>query len=186
MVCPVVLASSALDRPHSAPRKHSVRKRLIMMAVLGAAGIGLTGIAQWKEHHAILINASESLPNWAFLVETGKFPQRGEFVIFDPPLSPLVVGHFGAKPQPFAKITFGVAGDIVTRRGRDVLVNSKLVGRVKPFSRLGEPLALGPVGVIPENCVYAGTPHPDGFDSRYAAIGFICRDRIIGVGSSVL
>jgi len=26
-----------------------------------------------------------------------------------------------------------------------------------------------------------GSPHPDGFDSRYAAIGFVCAKQIVGV-----
>ena len=33
---------------------------------------------------------------------------------------------------------------------------------------------------------YLGTAHKDGFDSRYADIGFVCAGRIIGTGDSLL
>jgi len=81
---------------------------------------------------------------------------------------------------------YGVAGDVVTRQGPDFFINGKHVALAKHKSRRGEPLAAGPIGVIPHGCYFAGTPHKDGFDSRYAIIGWICRDRIVGTGSPVL
>ena len=50
----------------------------------------------------------------------------------------------------------------------------------------GDRLAAGPLGVVPEGCIFAGTPHKDGFDSRYAHIGFVCRDRLVGTGQPIL
>jgi conjugal transfer pilin signal peptidase TrbI len=156
------------------------------VALLGAAGLGLQSLHAWHETHAIFINASESLPNWAFLVEAGKFPKRGDYVLFDPGHDPLVVRHFGARPQPFAKIAYGMPGDVVARDGARVLVNGHEVARIKPRTRQGEVLTPGPLGVVPSGCIFAATPHKDGFDSRYAAIGFVCRDRLIGVGEPIL
>ena len=52
--------------------------------------------------------------------------------------------------------------------------------------RFGEPLALGPTGVVPQGCYFVTTAHKDGFDSRYAAIGWICARRILGVGRPIL
>jgi conjugal transfer pilin signal peptidase TrbI len=60
------------------------------------------------------------------------------------------------------------------------------VALAKPATRFGEPLALGPTGTIPRGCYFVGTPHRDSFDSRYAAIGWACRPRIIGVGEAIL
>jgi conjugal transfer pilin signal peptidase TrbI len=57
---------------------------------------------------------------------------------------------------------------------------------MKPRSRDGEVLTPGPVGRIPDGCFYVGTPHPDGFDSRYAEIGFACRKQLLGSGTPIL
>jgi conjugal transfer pilin signal peptidase TrbI len=133
-----------------------------------------------------MINESESLPNWAFLVEAGRFPARGDYVIFNPGRDPLVTKYFGEQPSAFAKIAYGVPGDVVSRNGSDVLVNGHKVARLKPRTRRGDPLEAGPIGTIPKGCVFAGTDHKDGFDSRYAAIGFVCGHRIAGVGRAIL
>ncbi|AXB80450.1 type VI secretion protein (plasmid) [Novosphingobium sp. P6W] len=154
------------------------------MILLG--GLALQSLSHWGDIHAFMINESDSLPNWAFLVESGRFPKRGEYVVFKPGRTPLVVKYFGDNPPAFAKIAYGVPGDTVTREGADVLVNGSKVAGLKPFTRKGDPLVAGPIGTIPKGCVYAGSPHRDGFDSRYAAIGFVCGHRIAGVGRPIL
>lgn len=161
-------------------------KRLGGAGLLAAVGISLQSLGAWRDSHAVFINASESLPNWALFVEAGKTPKRGDYVVFDPGRDPLVVKHFGANPKPFAKIAYGVAGDTVSRDGADVLVNGHKVARLKPLTRQGEVLIPGPVGVVPRGCVFAATGHRDGFDSRYAAIGFVCGHRLLGVGKPIL
>ena len=40
--------------------------------------------------------------------------------------------------------------------------------------------------MIPRGCYFVGTPHKDGFDSRYAAIGWICMRRVFGTGTAIL
>lgn len=156
-------------------------------AALGIVlGLGLQALQAWHDRHAIFINASESLPNWALFVEAGRLPKRGDYVVFDPGRDPLVIKHFGANPRPFAKIAYGVPGDVVTHDGARVLINGHEVARLKPQTRQGEVLVPGPTGVIPPGCVFAGTPHKDGFDSRYAAIGFVCGHHLLGVGVPIL
>src|SRR3546814_6721237 len=71
---------------------------------------------------------------------------------------------------PCTSLFRSVGGDVVTRTGRTFLVNGRPVVIAKERSRLGEPLALGPTGTIPPGCYFVGTPHKDGFDSRYAGI----------------
>ena len=182
--------SQALSNP--APLSHQVegfrpRKRLWAALGLFIAGGGLyQAITEWRDTHGLLINASESLPNWAFVIHKTAIPKRGEYVFFVPPADPLVVRHFGAKKQMFGKIVYGMPGDTVVHRGRDVYVAGRLVSRTKPLTRFGEPLVAGPSGVIPAGCYYVGTPHKDGFDSRYAAIGYACTAKIVGVGSPIL
>jgi conjugal transfer pilin signal peptidase TrbI len=147
---------------------------------------GYDGLAGWRDRHAFMINISPSLPNWAFLVTTGVAPRRGEYVFFNPPRTPLVINHFGVNPQPFGKIVYGVGGDVVTRDGPVFSVNGRVVATAKPLTKRGEPLVLGPTGTIPGGCYYVGSPHRDGFDSRYAAIGWICNKSVVGTGAPVL
>jgi len=170
-----------------APLRWRPRKRL--WAALGLTVVGsiaLSALSAWRDNHVLLINVTESLPNWAFLIRRTHAASRGDFVFFDPPHGDLVRRHFGTKPQMFGKIVYGMPGDIVAHRGSIVLINGKPVARMKPRTRFGEPLTPGAEGAVPANCYFAGSPHPDGFDSRYAEIGFVCSRQIIGIGEAVL
>lgn len=160
--------------------------RLALWAELGAGALVLAATSQFAANHALMINASPSLPYWAIWLDRTGIPSRGDLIVFMPPKSELVSRHFGAQPQPFGKRVLGVAGDRVTETNRRFFVNGKPVAVAKVKSRLGEPLALGPTGTIPKDCYFVGSEHKDGFDSRYAAIGWICRPQIVGVGSAVL
>jgi conjugal transfer pilin signal peptidase TrbI len=140
---------------------------------------------RFAQDHMFLVNRSQSLPNWAFFVARGHEARLGQTVFFMPPMSPLVIAHFGRDPAPFGKIVYATGGDEVIHRGSRVLVRRpggqwREIALMKPVSLRGEALAEGPTGVIPNGCFYLGTPHKDGFDSRYAAIGFICWQRLVG------
>jgi len=172
--------------PVPVTRLRPMWSKLVAFGAIAAGGLALQALSHWSQTHAFLINESESLPNWAFLVEAGRFPARGDYVVFAPGHDPLVARYFGAKPPAFAKIAYGVPGDVVSRTGRHVRVNGRKVASLKLVTRKGDPLLAGPTGTIPKGCVYAGSPHKDGFDSRYAAIGFVCRDRLVGVGRAIL
>ena len=160
--------------------------RLVLWAGLGVDVLALSALASFARSHALMINASPSLPYWAIWLERGAAPKRGDIVLFDPPASSLLVKHFGAQPQPFGKRIAGVPGDTITEHGRTFFINGKAVARAKTHSRLGEPLALGPTGTVPQGCYFVTTEHKDGFDSRYAAIGWICAKRILGTGRAIL
>ncbi len=177
----------AIETAAAAPRRRlGFRGKMGGIAVLLALGLGYQALRQWHDTHAVFINASESLPNWAFLVESGEFPARGDYVSFTPGSDALTIKHFGSPPEPFIKQAYGVPGDVVTHQGADVLVNGKVVARMKPFTRQGEPLVPGPIGTVPRDCIFAATPHKDGYDSRYAPIGFVCKRQILGVGTPIL
>ena len=111
---------------------------------------------------------------------------HGDIILFVPPPSPLLETHFGKEPKPFGKVVSGVPGDVVSRKDRAFFVNGRQVATAKPMSRRGETLALGPTGTVPKGCYFVTTPHKDSFDSRYAAIGWVCRSRILGVGRPIL
>jgi conjugal transfer pilin signal peptidase TrbI len=156
------------------------------LAALGAAGLAWAAIRDWSQDHAFMINASESLPNWAFFVDKRAVPTRGQYVFFRVPATPLIKAHFGKHPAPFGKLVYGMAGDLVTREGSNVLVNGVRVAQVKPVSKRGEILRPGPLGRVPEHCYFVGSPHKDGFDSRYGDIGWVCARQIVGTGVPVL
>ena len=161
-------------------------RRLVLWGGLGAGALVLSALAAFAQGHALMINVSPSLPYWAIWVTRGAPVHRGDIILFDPPTSPLLVKHFGAKPKPFGKRVSGVPGDIVTEKERSFFVNGRKVAVAKRASRFGEPLALGPTGVVPQGCYFVTTAHKDGFDSRYAAVGWICARRILGVGRPIL
>lgn len=160
--------------------------RLLLWAGLGATALSLSAFADFARDHALLINVSPSLPYWAIWLERGATPGRGDIILFDPPPSDLLTKHFGEKPKPFGKRVIGMPGDRVTQQARTYFVNGKPVAKAKALSLRGEPLALGPTGIVPRGCFFVATDHPDGFDSRYAVIGWICRSRILGVGRPIL
>lgn len=166
--------------------RFAASRRLALWGGLGAGVLTLSSLAAFGQSHALMINASPSLPYWAIWLDRDSVPMRGDIILFDPPSSPLVEKHFGKEPKPFGKRVSGVPGDIVTETQRVFFVNGKLVAKAKVNSRFGEALALGPTGTVPKGCYFVTTEHKDSFDSRYAAIGWICRQRILGVGRPIL
>lgn len=163
-----------------------VSRCLALWGGVGAATLALSSLAAFGHGHALMINASPSLPYWAIWLDRGATPQRGEIILFDPPSSPLLEKHFGKEPKPFGKRVSGMPGDVVTEKDRAFFVNGRQVAKAKLKSRLGEALTLGPTGTVPKGCYFVTTEHKDGFDSRYAAIGWICARRILGVGRPIL
>lgn len=163
-----------------------LRSKIFIILVLAVVWQGYTSLSRWSEQHAFMINLSESLPNWGLFVESGRFPERGEYVVFHPGDDPLTVQYFGKEPSPFAKIAYGIPGDEISHAGSDVLVNGEKIASLKPLTLKGDALTVGPTGVVPDGCVFAATPHKDGFDSRYSHIGFVCRDRLVGTAQPVL
>jgi len=92
-----------------------------------AGSIVLSAIAEWRSDHLLLINTTDSLPNWAFLIQRHKLPARGDYLFFDPPQSALLRRHFGAKPRMFGKIVYGMPGDTISHAGSEVAVNGRTV-----------------------------------------------------------
>lgn len=158
----------------------------LLFGTFVAGSVALGAISDWRAGHLFLINTSDSLPNWAFLINRGHMPGKGDYVFFEPPASALLRRHFGDRPEMFGKIVYGVPGDIVGHDGGHVTINGVRVARMKAVTRFGEPLTAGATGPVPQGCFFAATPHKDGFDSRYAEIGFVCARQIIGTGEPVL
>ena len=140
------------------------------------------------------VNYTESLPDHVFITVKGwktgltygdyvayKFPTNSNLTLF-------------RKGDHMVKIVIGKPGDEVKvddqryvkiiRADRRSAVSSFLegtsAGLSKPISKAGKPLEAIHPGVIPEGRFYAYAPHPDSLDSRYALVGLISDDEVIG------
>jgi len=161
-------------------------KRPLFLTGLILLPLAWAPLDAFGKSHAFLINASPSLPHWAFWLDKGAPIARGSLLFFEPPQSQLVESHFGKEPRMFGKRVLGMPGDVVRHDGSQVFINDKRIATRLEKTRLGVPLTKGPQGVIPDGCFYAGTDHPRGLDSRYAAIGFVCAKQIMGSGRAIL
>ena len=105
------------------PPRSSHGRRWLVIGALGVTLAASSSLASWRDDHAILINTTQSLPNWAFWIDKHRRPERGDFVVFAPPQTPLITAHFGKVSPPFAKRVYGMPGDMVTREGAVVRIN---------------------------------------------------------------
>ncbi len=138
--------------------------------------LGLASLFISAHFWSLAINWGESLPGHLYLIhKTDRTLERGGVVAFR---------WHGTGPYPqgitFTKIVAGIPGDTVRFQGREVFVNDVHLASAKPFSRTGEPLQLGPTGVIPAHRFYVHAPHPDSLDSRYAITGWIDSAQVLG------
>lgn len=140
----------------------------------------LVALVAFSRHFTVSINASDSLPGVLFLVQKGTKPAKGDLAAFR---------YAGGGPYErgalFLKRMIGIPGSIVTARDagdgyRDYFVDDQFVGRAKPHSKNGIPLKPGPEGTIPVGRYYMAAPHHDSLDSRYALIGWVAEDQIVG------
>lgn len=121
-------------------------------------------------------NVTESLPNKVFVItKFNRHVERGDYANFS---------WHGTKHFPrgieFVKIVRGVPGDVVEFRERAVYINGEFVTRAKQTSLKGEPLELGPTGVIPPGKFFMYATHKDSMDSRYAEAGWIDESAVLG------
>ena len=122
------------------------------------------------------VNASWSDEAWGYAAFPlfGEAPEIGGRVLFDPP------DAIGSR-VPYLKTVRGVPGMRVSV-GADGTVDIDGVpqGRAKTHALDGRPLAAIAPGVIAAGHYYLHADHADSHDSRYAEIGLVPRDRILG------
>ena len=139
---------------------------LALMAVLAALWLA----AASRVH----VNASWSDAAWGYLVLPVGEPAIGDTVLFDPPAS-------AVSRVPWLKTVRGLPGEAVTvDADRTVRIDGAPVARAKSHALDGRPLQAIRPGVIPEDHYYVHAGHRDSHDSRYAEIGPVPRDRILG------
>ena len=121
------------------------------------------------------VNTSWSDDAWGYLaLPLMGDPEIGDMVLFDPP------DALGSK-VPFLKTVRGLPGGRVTVDGeRRVAVNGAILGVAKIRALDGRPLEAARPGVVPAGHYYLHGDHIDSHDSRYAGIGLVPADRILG------
>ncbi|MGQ0622911.1 MAG: S26 family signal peptidase, partial [Panacagrimonas sp.] len=137
-----------------------------------AASLLLLGARPWGR---LAFNGSDSLPGFLYVIRVGELPQRDQLVAFYPPRN-----RFYREGMFFVKQVKGVSGDRIERRDAEFFVNGQHLATAKARSLKGQPLQPGPEGVLPDGNLWVWTPHPDSFDSRYADVGWIAPDRVLG------
>lgn len=173
------MLNPAVNRPVADTTRWGKAQRLRNYLLLSVA-VGLVwGYALlWViAHYRIAGNETESLPDTLFIVELGQYaPTRGELVPFRIGAG---VNHYPSG-MIFIKRVLGVPGDVLTWQGDTAYIAGQRIGVAYSHTPRGDALARTPAGVIPANHYFVATPHPDSYDSRYQAIGFVSDQQIIG------
>ena len=158
-------------RPAFAMRDGNARRRRIGLAAM----IALAALWLAAASH-VHVNASWSDGAWGYAAFPlfGQDPKPGDRVLFEPPEA---VGS----PVPYLKTVLGVPGMAVTvGPGGTVFLDGEPVGRAKAHALDGRPLTAIAPGTIPQGHYYLHADHADSHDSRYAEIGLVAAERIIG------
>ena len=128
-----------------------------------------------------ITNIDQSLPGLFYQIERGELPKRNDVAGISVPQNP-----YYPEGAPFLKIIRGVPGDVVTCDGRRFFINGVYAGEAKEQTQRGNPLTLGPTGVIPPDSYFVWTHHKDSYDSRYGEVGWVTTQHILGTARRVL
>ena len=149
----------------------AMRSRRRAAVLVGMAALAALWLLTASRVH---VNASWSDDAWGYLVLPLGEPEAGDVVLFEPPAA------LGA-PVPYLKTVRGVPGDRVTvDASQQMWVAGIPVGLAKTHALDGRPLEAAAPGAIPEDRYYLHGDHADSHDSRYAEIGLVPRERILG------
>lgn len=131
-----------------------------------------------RDRYALGHNVSDSLPQSFFWIVKSEPVQKGDYVAFK------YHNQGAGDPFPdgvtFTKFVQATAGATIATSGRDVYVDGRYAGHAKPHSKTGVPLELIAPQVIPPGQLYVLGTHRDSYDSRYARVGLIKQNDVIG------
>ena len=122
----------------------------------------------------LYINTSWSDDAWGYVLLPLGTPAIGDRVLFKPPLAV-------DAEVPYLKTVRGLPGAQVSVNGdRMVSVDGTVLGRAKTNALDGRTLEAVAPGIVPDGHYYLHADHIDSHDSRYAEIGLVPRERILG------
>ena len=146
------------------------RRRIGLAAMIALAALWLAAASH------VHVNASWSDGAWGYAAFPlfGQDPKPGDRVLFEPPEA---VGS----PVPYLKTVRGVPGmAIAVGPGGTVFLDGEPVARAKAHALDGRPLEAIAPGIVPPGHFYLHADHVDSHDSRYAEIGLVAAERILG------
>lgn len=122
------------------------------------------------------INQTQSLSGNVYVIQKGAPVKKGDLVGF------MWNGKIKyPKDAIFVKVVSGVENDHINVVGRNVYINENFIGEAKQYSSDGkirldivEPKKIG------NNEIFVSTPHKDSLDSRYALVGTINKNIVLG------
>ena len=154
-------------------KRHSKRAAISTAVILCVA----TGLSRYQAtaDQIFVINYSDSLTHWAFIVDRRRPPHVGEMVLFIPPENRFYGG------RPFVKIIAAGPGDRITIKQKQLFINGEPLCVLLEQAKDGSPLHPGPTGIIPDGQYFIYSNHERSYDSRYSDIGWVPAERIIGV-----
>jgi len=155
-------------------------RQVKLLWILLAVVLVISALGYAKERWAFGLNMTESLPHWAFIVDSQHRPGRGDAAMFEVPDNPYY------PDQPFVKRIAGIAGDRIENRDGEIFVAGRSIGIAKSHARDGRPLAAISDQIIPAGYVFMTGTHVDSYDSRYAEIGLVPLERVMGRAHPVL
>ena len=144
------------------------RAGIALALMAGACALWLLGASR------VHVNVSWSDDAWGYLALPMGEPALGDRVLFEP------AAAAGAK-VPYTKTVRGLPGArVAVDADRTVSVGGMALGRAKTHALDGRALAAVRPGTIPPGHYYLHGEHVDSHDSRYAEIGLVPRERILG------
>ena len=146
------------------------RRHIGLAAMVALAALWL--LAASRVH----VNASWSDGAWGYLALPlfGEDLQIGDRVLFEPP-------NAAGSPVPWLKTVRGLPGSqMIVDADRMVRVDGIAMGRAKNHALDGRTLGAVASGMIPPGHYYLHGDHADSHDSRYAEIGLVPGERIVG------
>ncbi len=158
-----------------------VKKLLTVSIITGAISISITMLLIALCSPWYITNIDQSLPGLFYQIERGELPKRNDVAGIRVPKNP-----YYPEGAPFLKIIRGVPGDVVTCDDRKFFINGVFAGEAKEQTQRGNPLTLGPIGIIPADHYFVWTPHKDSYDSRYSEVGWVTKQNILGTARRVL
>jgi len=158
-----------------------IKKLLRGLIISIATTVSITMLAIVVCSPWYISNIDQSLPGIFYQIERGELPKRNDVAGIRVPKNP-----YYPEGAPFLKIIRGVPGDVVTCDGRRFFINGVYAGEAKEQTQRGNPLTLGPTGVIPADHYFVWTPHKDSYDSRYGEVGWVTKQHILGTARRVL
>jgi len=148
-------------------------KRLTIYISAGACWVAaMWALSPWYQ---VAINATPSLPGILYIIRVGEQYERMKPVAVRPPENDIY-----REGIDFLKLVAATEGDVVETEGGRFVVNGTLLGIIHTESSAGKELRPGPSGVVGPGQIVIYAPHTHSFDSRYADIGWLNEDAVIG------